>query len=126
MCNDESPLAVFNLEGTYAIPQGADWDVAILYKENNTALDFTTYTAKAQVRKDYGKEVILELNSSDGTIELGDGTSDTPNVTLKFTSAVTSAMTTYEGIYDLELTSSLGLVKKFLEGKFSLRREVTL
>jgi hypothetical protein len=125
MCNDESPLAVFHLEGNYAVPQGADWDVAILYKENNAALDFSTATARMQVRKDYDKEIILELNSADGSITLGDGTGDTPNVTLKFQSAVTSAMTQYEGIYDLEVTTNAGVVKKFLEGRFQLRREVT-
>lgn len=126
MCNDESPLGVFDLTGRYAVPQGADWDVSILYKENNSALDFSAATAKMQIRKDYGKEIIMELNTSDGTIELGDGAGDTPNVILKFTPEVTSPLTTYEGIYDLEVTTVAGLVKKFLEGKFELRREVTL
>ncbi len=126
MCSEESPLGVFDLVGRYAIPQGANWDVAILYKENNSAVDFSLSTAKMQIRKDYGKEIIMELNTTDGTIELGDGTSDTPNVTLKFTPEVTSALTTYEGIYDLEVTLPSGVIKKFLEGKFELRREVTL
>jgi hypothetical protein len=125
MCNEDSPLAVFNLEGQYAIPQGADWDVAILYKENNAAVDFSAATARAQVRKDYDKEIIMELNTSDATITLGDGANDTPNVVLKFTSGVTSALTSYSGIYDLEVTLASGLVKKFLEGKWELRREVT-
>jgi hypothetical protein len=127
MCNDDSPLGVYNMTGRYAIPQGADWQVGILYREQNVAVDFSSgYTARMQVRKDYGKEVILELLSEDGTIVLTSGASDTPNVTLNFGSAITSAMTVYDGIYDLEVVSTAGSVNKFLEGTFQLRREVTI
>jgi len=125
MCSEESPLGVFDLVGQYAVPQGADWDVAVLYKENGTPVDFTTATAQMQIRKDYDKEIILQLSTEDGTIVLADGANDTPNVVLKFKSNVTSGISIYEGIYDLEVTLSSGLVKKFLEGKFELRREVT-
>jgi hypothetical protein len=125
MCNDDSPLAVFNLTGTHGIPQGADWDVAIRYKENNIIVDFSTATAVMQIRKDYDREIILELSTADGTISLSDGSGDTPNVVLHFVSETTSAMTSYEGIYDLEVTLSDGTIKKFLEGQFELRRQVT-
>jgi len=128
MCNDEkeeSPLAIFHLEGSYAIPQGADWDIAIIYKENNAPVDFTSASGRMQIRKDYDKEIIMELNTSDSTIVLSDGAGDTPNVILKFKSAVTSALTHYTGIYDLEIVTGGNIVKKFIEGRFQLRREVT-
>ena len=125
MCNDDSPLAVFHLEGSHAVPQGADWDVAILYTENNIPLDFSTATAVMQIRKDYDKDIILELSSANGTITLGTGINSTPNVILNFKSADTSPMTSYTGIYDLEVTTAAGVIKKFLEGNFQLRRQVT-
>ena len=125
MCSDESPLGTFDLVGTYAVPQGADWDVAIRYLESNSPVDFSAATAVMQVRKDYDKEIILELSTTAGTITLTDGAANTPNVTIHFESAATSALTTYEGIYDLEVTLSSGLVKKFIAGKFNLYREVT-
>lgn len=125
-CIDESPLGVFDMTGENAIPQGADWDVSIRYLEAGTPIDFSTATAKMQIRTDYNKTVILELNSSTGTILLGSGTGTTPNVVLKFKAANTSAMTQYEGIYDLEVTTAAGVVYKFLKGKFELEREVTL
>lgn len=113
------------MTGAYAIPQGADWDVNIRYIDDaGVPFDFTGGTADMQVRTDYDGEIILELSTSDGTIVLGNGTGDIANVTLRFTPAVTSIMTRYEGIYDLEVTLG-GRVYKFLEGKFELRREIT-
>lgn len=123
--DNESPLGVYDMVGRNAIPQGADWDVPLRYLENNTAVDLSTYTARMQVREDYDKPIILELSTADGTITVGSGSGDTANVTLKFKSNITSIMTKYSGIYDLELVSPTGLVLKFIEGKFNLRREVT-
>ena len=125
-CYDESPIGIHHLVGQYAVPQGADYDVSIRYLENDTAVDFTLYSAKMQIRKGYGQDLVLELSSAAGTIQLGSGAGVSPNVILKFTSTATSALTSYGGIYDLELTSPAGLVLKPLEGKFELRREVTL
>lgn len=123
--DNESPLGVYDMVGRNAIPQGADWDVPLRYLENNTPVDLSTYTARMQVREDYDKPIILELSTTSGTIIVGDGSGGTANVTLKFKSGTTSALSKYSGIYDLELLSPSGLVLKFIEGKFSLRREVT-
>jgi hypothetical protein len=121
-CVEESPIPLYDI----VVPQGADWDVAIRYEEpEGTPVDFSTATARCQIRVDYDKEIILELSSASGTIQLGDGTGGTPNVVLKFTSGNTSALSLYDGIYDLEVTLASGLVKKFLAGKFKLYREVT-
>lgn len=123
-CFDNSPLAVHNLTEENSIPQGADWSVAIRYLENGAPVDFSGGTAVMQVRTDYDKDVILELSTADGTIALGSGAGTTPNVILTFRAAATSAMTQYEGIYDLEV-SLAGVTYKFIEGKFELHREVT-
>lgn len=125
ICSGSSPLAIYDMVGQDAIPQGADWDVSLIYKENNTAVDFSTYSAKMQVRRDYDQEIILELSSGAGTIQLGSGAGNTPNVVLKFTSSATSAMVDYSGIWDLEVISPTGQVLKFVHGKFELEREVT-
>jgi len=127
ICYDNSPLGVFHLTGEYAIPQGANWDTTIKYKENGTIIDFGTgYSARLQVRKDYGQAIIVELSSTAGTIVLATGVGDTPNVVFKWTPAATTPLTIYEGIYDLEITSPTGSIIKFLEGRWALRREVTL
>lgn len=123
--DNESPLGVYDMVGRNAIPQGADWDVPLRYLENNTPVDLSAYTARMQVREDYDKPIILELSTADGTITVGSGSGGAANVILKFKSGITSNITKYTGIYDLELTSPSGLVLKFIEGKFNLRREVT-
>lgn len=123
-----SPLGIYDMTGDQAIPQGADWDVAIRYSEAGNPVDFSSgFTARMQVRTDYDKSIILELNTTDGSIALGNGLASdtTPNVILHFRSSVTSAMTQYSGIYDLEVTSSGGVVYKFVKGAFSIDREVT-
>jgi len=113
--------------GEQAIPQGADWDVAIIYLENDAPVNFSTgFEARMQIRLDYDKNIILELSTEDGTIQLGSGIGNTPNVILKFLNGVTTNMSQYTGIYDIEVVAtSTGLVKKFLKGKFELDREVT-
>ncbi len=127
ICYDNSPLGVFHMTEEYSIPQGANWDTSLIYKENGNAIDFSSgYTAKLQVRKDYGQAIIIELNSAAGTIVLASGAVNTPNVVLKWTPAATTPLSIYEGIYDLEITSPTGSIIKFLEGKWALRREVTL
>lgn len=120
---DESPLGIYHFEGSQAVPQGADYWLDIDYKENEVTLDFSTYTGRMQIREDYDKPVLLELTTENGGIVLN---ATAPNVQFHFTPAMTTPMTTYNGmIYDLELVSSGGIILKFLEGKFSLRREVT-
>lgn len=125
-CFDKSPLGIYHMEGENAIPQGADWDINLKYKEDNSIVDLSTYTGKMQIRIGYNKAIILELTTNNGGILVGNGSGDTPNVVLKFTPARTSPITTYDGmIYDLELTSSAGKVLKFIEGRFEIRPEVT-
>lgn len=124
-CFPDSPLGVFHFEGVYGIPQGATWDVPIRYLENGNAVNFSGGTAVMQVRTDYDKEIILELSTVDGGIELGDGTGGTPNVILHFTPARTSPLEVFEGIYDIEVTVPSGAVYKFLKGRFQIDPEVT-
>lgn len=120
---DDSPLGVYHFEGSQSIPQGATWIIDLTYKENDVVIDLSTYTARMQIREDYDQPVILELTTENGGITVG---AASPNVQLNFSPAFTTPMTTYDGmIYDLELTAPAGTVLKFLEGRFSLRREVT-
>lgn len=124
--NSESPLAIYNMTGEAAIPQGADWSVPIRYLENDIPVDFSGFSGVLQVRRDYDAQIIIELSTDAGTILVGDGAANTPNVVLVFGSAATAALTEYSGIYDLELTSpSTGIVYKFIKGNWALDREVT-
>lgn len=107
------------------LPQGSDISIPINYRVGDplALVDLSTYTAKLQVRQDYTSPVLIELNSSDGTIVLD---SSSPNITLIFIASKTENMTVFEDmIYDLEIISSTGDVTRVLEGTFSISRQVT-
>jgi len=123
---ETSPLGVYHMTGNQAIPQNTNWSVPIIYLENNAAFDFSTYTAKLQVKQTYDSAVLLELNTSNGGITLAAGSLTTPNVTLIFLAPLTAAMTVYtDMIYDIELISSSGSIKRIIKGEFALDRAVT-
>lgn len=122
-CTIAGPLGQYDMAGENAIPQGATWPVKFNYSINGSTYNFATYTGKLQVRRTYDTPVLLELNTTNGGITL---TGTDPNVTLNFTAAFTTPMTTYsEMIYDLELYGPTGDTIKFIWGNFELFREVT-
>lgn len=117
---NESLVGVYNL----LIPQGADTTINLTYKVGGSVVDFSTHTAKLQVREDYGSAVLLELTSADNEIIVSN---TAPNIIIKFPNAKTTAMTIFSGMkYDIELTSALGVVTRPLRGGFRLDREITL
>ena len=120
-CNNGSQfVGHWDIEG---IPQGSDSEIRVTYKPNGVVADLSTYSAKLQVRRDYGMPVLIELSTTDGSIELD---AVAPNVILNFTVAKTASLTVYEGmIYDLELTASDNTETRILEGSFSVSRPVT-
>jgi len=126
---EQSPLGIYHMTGNTAIPQYTDWVVNIAYTVNNgVGVDFTTYTAKLQVKQNYDSPVLLELNTSNGGITLSNNTvtPTNPNITLTFLKGLTNSMTVYDGmIYDLELTSASGLITRIMKGQFALDRAVT-
>ena len=121
---NESLVGVYNL----IIPQGSDTDINLTYKVNNVIQDLTGYTGTLQVRdKDYGDTVLLQLTTAGSEVVFD--ANNSPNITVTFPAAKTTAMTTYTGmIYDLEMvdTSGTGRITRVLKGTFKLDREVTL
>lgn len=123
---ESSPLGIYHMTGNQAIPQNTYWTVPIIYLENNAAFDFSTYTAKLQVKQTYDSAVLLELNTSNGGITVAAGSLTTPNVTLNFLPSLTASMTVYtDMIYDIELISPTGSIKRIIKGEFALDRSVT-
>jgi len=65
-------------------------------------------------------DVLVELTTENGRMTLGsDGV-----INLILTATETSAITD-EGVYDIELEDSAGVVERLLEGSFFLTKEVT-
>ncbi len=121
----------------FTIEQGATTDLLLEYKDSNgSPVDLSGYTARMQIRPSVDSTTtylsITSVTASDGT-----GLNLTPqsgSVTLPrtsgsiglFISAVSSSALTFsEGVYDIELQSSTGIVTRLLEGMVKLSKEVT-
>jgi hypothetical protein len=67
-------------------------------------------------------DTVIELTDANGRLVLG-GSAGTITVTLSDTES--SAIEALDYVYDLELISPGGVVKRLLEGPFEVTREVT-
>jgi hypothetical protein len=106
------------------IEQGASFDVSITYYDSaGSAVNLTSYTARAKFRPTYDAAPILTLTTENGGITLG-GTAGTISLTA---SAVTTAAfsSPSNGVYDLELANPSGNVTRMIEGKYNVTPEAT-
>lgn len=106
------------------IEQGATFTYPLIYKDSEgTPVNLTGYTARMQVRRSKASDVaVLTLTTENGSITLG-GAAGTINVVASAEN--TAAITIKVGVYDLELVSPSGNVKRLIEGEVTISQEVT-
>lgn len=109
---------------SFVIDQGADWYLNIAYKDSNgAAIDLTGYTAAMQFRLTMSSATTaISLTSSSGIVI----TPLTGNLAIRATAAQTAALddsAKYD--YDLEITSSTGIVTRLIQGVASVSSQVT-
>lgn len=106
------------------IEQGATFPLSLVWKDSlGVPVNLTGYTARMQLRETYTSATpIFDLTSAGGAIVLG-GALGTIVVTASAT--ITGAITIKRGVYDLELTSPLGVVTRLIEGTAYITPEVT-
>lgn len=119
------PAHKFKIE----IAQGAtyDWETTWSVSPKKGApyvlVDLTGCTARAQIREEVDSpEILLELTTENGRIELG-GTAGTIRILID--AATTAAMTWESGVYDLEVEFANGHVVRRLAGNVSVSKGVT-
>jgi hypothetical protein len=130
--------ALYNIE----VFQGADWSQHLLWKDSDgNPIDLTDYTARMEARSTFDSPDVLLLLETDpkpgggagnGRITLG-LVSNPPdpdyNILLEIEAAATAALPAKPGftswVYDLEMVSSGGLVRRLLMGRFVVSLEVT-
>jgi hypothetical protein len=102
--------------------QGADYDQSFTVSQGGTALNWTGYTAKMQVREAADSTAYL-LSLSDGSgITLG-GTAGT--ILINISNAQSAAISAGSFAYDLELFAGSGQVTRILQGAFNVIGNVT-
>lgn len=109
------------------IYQGATFDKTYQWQDvNRNPIDLTGYTARMQVRSSVAADATLLELTTEGTIDkkinLG-GTEGTYQLVLSATN--TAALTWGSGVYDLELVSPTGVVRRIQQGQVRVHRNVT-
>ena len=109
----------------FIIEQGATFTKTLTLRDSSDALiDLTGYTTgEMDLRTDVdSSSEVLTLTVANGRIAFG-GNAGT--VTLTISASDTAAMTAGDGVYDLEIGNSAGVIYRILEGTYSVRRGVS-
>ena len=106
------------------IDQGATWTLQVVYKNDaGTPINLTGYTAALQVRQNYyDTTALLTLTSPSGGIVI---TGATGTIDITMTAVQTGSLDEGFYVYDLEITSSGGIVTRLIQGQFTVSPEVT-
>jgi hypothetical protein len=103
--------------------QGADFDQQFVVSQGGTALNWTGYSARMQVREAAdATATLLSLSTGGSGIVLG-GTAGT--ITVAITNAQSAAVNAGSYAYDLELVSNSSAVTRILQGSFNVVGNVT-
>ena len=111
--------AVYNL----VIEQGATFQWEITWRdESEDVIPLSGYVARMQVRDRGTQAVILDLTIDNGRVVM-----DTVNnkIMLEVDASDTADLDFTSAVYDLEVESAGGVVRRLLKGKVTLDREVT-
>jgi hypothetical protein len=104
--------------------QGDDFQRVVTWTEDDgvTPIDLTNYSAAMQVRTSVlAPTTILSLTSPTELVVGGAA----GTVTINITAAVTTTLTPGQYVYDLQVTSPVGVVTTLLKKKFIVEGEVT-
>lgn len=86
--------------------------------------DLTGYEARAHLRPSKGSSTVIKaFSTDDGSLVLGGGTG---TIDYLMPASETEDLTQLQGVHDLELIAPDGItIRRILEGKFTLSKEVT-
>jgi hypothetical protein len=107
----------------FTIDQGSDWFTTFVYKDSaGTVINLTGYTAALQIRDTYAD------SATDLSLTVGSGitiTAASGKIDVRATAAQTGAIAAGQYVYDLEITSSGGVVTRLVQGKITVSPQVT-
>ena len=114
----------FDNQETPHCEQGATFEFSFNWEDSEgTAVDLSFYTAKMQVRKNYGGPLIIELSTENGRIIIDSNS----QVTLFIPAEITQLLPAGKYVYDLKITDTdLDKIYRLLEGEFFVSPEVTI
>lgn len=104
------------------LPQGQTWDNEFIYEADGVAVNLTGYSARMMLRTTAeAASPTVSLSTATNTMTaLSNGT-----IGLSYSAISSAAITAATYLYDLELVNPLGAVRRLMEGKAIVTREIT-
>ena len=104
------------------LPQGQTWDNIFYWKSDGVAVDLTGYTARMMLRSSVEAAApTVSLTTADGSMTV----SALGAIALNYSATLSSAVPAGTYLYDMELESSSGVVRRLIEGTAVVSREIT-
>ncbi len=106
----------------FLIEQGAHFNYSLdVSDDTGVSTDLTDYSGKMQIKSSVTASTsILELSSTGSYLSILNST-----ISLSVPNTVTSTLTFDTAVYDLIITSPVGVVTRLLEGSVNLSTQVT-
>lgn len=104
------------------LPQGQTWDNEFIYEADGAAVNLTGYSARMMLRTTAeAASPTVSLSTATNTMTaLSNGT-----IGLSYSAISSAAITAATYLYDLELVNPSGAVRRLMEGKAIVTREIT-
>lgn len=105
-----------------ALPQGQTWDTEFLWEADGAAVDLTGWSARMQIR--------ASAEAASPTVSLSTATNTLTTVSsgvigMSYSAISSAAITAGAYLYDLEVVNPSGAVRRLLEGRVLISREMT-
>jgi meiotically up-regulated gene 157 (Mug157) protein len=104
------------------LPQGQTWDTSIVWEADGAPVDLTNYIARMMLR--------TSVDAASPTVSLSTATStmtalSNGTIGLSYSAISSAAITAATYLYDLEVESPSGNVRRLMEGRAVVSREIT-
>lgn len=104
------------------LPQGQTWDTSIVWEADGSPVDLTGWTARMMLRTtSEAASPTVSLSTATSTMTaLSNGT-----IGLSYSAISSAAITAATYLYDLEVQSPSGNVRRLMQGRAVVPREMT-
>ncbi|MEB3209538.1 MAG: hypothetical protein VKK63_11585 [Synechococcus sp.] len=110
------------VQADLCLPQGATWDTKFLWSSGGNPVDLTGYAARMQLRTTTeAASPTVSLSTVGGTMTVN----ASGEIQLAYPAISSSAITAATYLYDLELENPAGNVRRLVEGRAVVSREIT-
>ena len=110
------------VQADVCLPQGVTWDLKFLWESGGNPVDLTGYSARLMMRtSSEAASPTVSLSTVAGTMTVN----ASGEIQLAYPAISSSAITAGTYLYDLELENPAGNVRRLVEGRAVVSREIT-